>query len=407
MAANTERVKSLARRDRLLEIEAQVRKWWEGADIFRADARETPPEPGETLFGNSPFPYMNDHLHLGHAFSISKLELATAYHRLRGANVLLPFAFHCSGMPIKASADKLAREIERYGNPPTFPSTINEQIQGLEPETEEKEKESQTILNKFKIKGKRSKVASKAGNEIFQWEIMPLYGLSDAEISKLKDPSRWLKYFPPLAIKHLKAFGLDLDRASGEGVCPLDYTLTKMEVIPPFPAKLKHLEGTKMFLAAATLRPETMYGQTNAWVLPDGIYGAFEINETDVFILTERAAHNLSYQKFSRIPQKTSCLAKLTGHDLIGSLLKSPLSFNKVLYVLPMLTLVTEKGSGIVTSVPSDSPDYFMALRDLKTNPSLRDKFGVKKEWVSPIDVIPIINVPNLEIGLQRKSARN
>ncbi|KAK6235278.1 hypothetical protein QUC31_019023 [Theobroma cacao] len=142
MAANTERVKSLARRDRLLEIEAQVRKWWEGADIFRADARETPPEPGETLFGNSPFPYMNDHLHLGHAFSISKLELATAYHRLRGANVLLPFAFHCSGMPIKASADKLAREIERYGNPPTFPSTINEQIQGLEPETEEKEKKA-------------------------------------------------------------------------------------------------------------------------------------------------------------------------------------------------------------------------------------------------------------------------
>lgn len=31
----------------------------------------------------------------------------------------------------------------------------------------------------------------------------------------------------------------------------------------------------RVFLLAATLRPETMYGQTNCWVLPDGLYGAF------------------------------------------------------------------------------------------------------------------------------------
>ncbi|KAF9618462.1 hypothetical protein IFM89_001185 [Coptis chinensis] len=40
-----------------------------------------------------------------------------------------------------------------------------------------------------------------------------------------------------------------------------------MEVVPPFPRKLSPLEGRKVFLAAATLRPETMYGQTNCWVL--------------------------------------------------------------------------------------------------------------------------------------------
>lgn len=31
----------------------------------------------------------------------------------------------------------------------------------------------------------------------------------------------------------------------------------------------------KVFLLAATLRPETMYGQTNCWVLPEGQYGAY------------------------------------------------------------------------------------------------------------------------------------
>ena len=34
------------------------------------------------------------------------------------------------------------------------------------------------------------------------------------------------------------------------------------------PAALAHLAGRRVFLLAATLRPETMYGQTNCWILP-------------------------------------------------------------------------------------------------------------------------------------------
>ena len=30
-----------------------------------------------------------------------------------------------------------------------------------------------------------------------------------------------------------------------------------------------------VYLMAATLRPETMAGQTNCWVLPEGDYGAY------------------------------------------------------------------------------------------------------------------------------------
>ena len=444
MVSNTEGGKSFARRDRLLEIEAQVQKWWGEKEIFRADSLKTPPKPGERFFGNFPYPYMNGYLHLGHAFSLSKLEFASAYHRLRGANVLLPFAFHCTGMPVKASADKLSREIQLFGDPPIFPSTPEVQISDPDLELGEEVGENQGVAEKSK--GKKSKAAAKASSTKFQWEIMRSYGLSDAEISKFQDPYHWLIYFPPLAMEDLKAFGLgcdwrrsfittevnpfydsfvrwqmrklkkmgkivkdlrytiysplddqpcaDHDRASGEGVLPQEYTLVKMEVIPPFPPKLRALEGRKVFLAAATLRPETMYGQTNAWVLPDGKYGAFEINDTDVFILSERAALNLAYQKLSRVPEKPSCLAELTGYDLIGLPLKSPLAFNEIIYALPMLSILIDKGTGIVTSVPSDSPDDFMALHDLKTKPVFRAKFGVKDEWVLPFEVIPIINTP-------------
>ena len=51
-----------------------------------------------------------------------------------------------------------------------------------------------------------------------------------------------------------------------------------MQVIPPFARKMKALEERRVFLAAATLRPETMHGQKNAWVFQHRKYYAFEIN---------------------------------------------------------------------------------------------------------------------------------
>ncbi|KAL6513846.1 hypothetical protein OROHE_019302 [Orobanche hederae] len=378
------------KRDWLLEMEQEVRKWWDECHVFNAEASDQPPKAGGSFLGPSHF------------------------HILRGANVLLPFGFHCTGMPIKAAADKLRREIERFGNPPSFPSLETEEIIS--------EPGPSSQLDRFK--GKKSKAASKAGKETYQWEIMRGYGLSDAEIATFQDPVQWLRFFPPLAVEDLKAFGLGADwrrsfittdinpffdsfvrwqmrnlvlimiGASGEGVIPQEYTLIKMEVVPPFPAKFAFLEGKKVYLAAATLRPETMYGQTNSWVLLDGKYGGFEINESEVFILTERAARNLAFQRLSRLPEKPSCLVELTGQDLIGLPLRSPLSFNEIIYCLPMLSVITDKGTGIVTSVPSDSPDDFMALQDLKAKASFRAKLGVKDEWVLPFEVIPIISHP-------------
>lgn len=46
-----------------------------------------------------------------------------------------------------------------------------------------------------------------------------------------------------------------------------------------------------------------------------------------------------------------------------------------------------KKGTGVVTSVPSDSPDDYAAFTDLKKKPKLREKFGVKDEWVMPFEV--------------------
>ena len=50
----------------------------------------------------------------------------------------------------------------------------------------------------------------------------------------------------------------------------------------------------------------------------------------------------------------------------MGVPLSAPLTPYDIIYTLPMLTIKDDKGTGIVTSVPSDAPDDYAALRDLQ-----------------------------------------
>ena len=53
-----------------------------------------------------------------------------------------------------------------------------------------------------------------------------------------------------------------------------------------------------------------------------------------------------------------------------------------------------EKGTGVVTSVPSDAPDDYAALRDLQKKEELRKKFKITEDMVMPFKPVPIINIP-------------
>ena len=61
----------------------------------------------------------------------------------------------------------------------------------------------------------------------------------------------------------------------------------------------RSLTGKSLYLVAATLRPETMYGQTNCWIRPDMNYIAFETAKGEIFICTKRAARNMAFQEFT------------------------------------------------------------------------------------------------------------
>lgn len=56
-----------------------------------------------------------------------------------------------------------------------------------------------------------------------------------------------------------------------------------------------------------------MYGQTNCWLRPDMRYIAFETKDGEIFICTERAAKNMSFQGFTKVEGKFDIIAELTG----------------------------------------------------------------------------------------------
>lgn len=73
------------------------------------------------------------------------------------------------------------------------------------------------------------------------------------------------------------------------------------------------MEGRKVFLVAATLRPETMYGQTSCYLLPSGDYIAIEMKNDEVFICGERSAQNMAYQDLTKDYEKVEIIDSFKG----------------------------------------------------------------------------------------------
>jgi len=71
-----------------------------------------------------------------------------------------------------------------------------------------------------------------------------------------------------------------------------------------FKGKLEILKDREVFLVAATLRPETMYGQTNCFILPTGVYGAYEMKNNEVYITSKYSIRNMAYQDLTKEDKK-------------------------------------------------------------------------------------------------------
>ena len=295
-------------------------------------------------------------------------------------------------------------------------------------------------------KAKKGKVAAKSTGLQYQFQIMESIGVPREDIKKFADPYYWLEYFPPICMDDHAAFGsridwrrsfittdrnpyydtfvrwqtnklyslgkikfgerytiyspkdgqpcMDHDRAEGEALGPQEYTGVKMAVVQWSEAAKAEIEGgvggRKVFLVAATLRPETMYGQTNCFVSPSIKYGVFAVNDSEAFLCTSRAARNMAFQGTFATRGQVHQLLEIDGAKLIGTKISAPFAVNPEVYVLPMDTILPNKGTGVVTSVPSDSPDDYATLMDLRKKAEF---YKIDPSWAA-IDPVPVISTP-------------
>lgn len=228
---------------------------------------------------------------------------------------------------------------------------------------------------------------------------MESIGVPREEIKRFADPLHWIDYFPPIATADLTALGarvdwrrsfittdlnpfydsfvrwqinrlremdyikfgkrhtiyspkdgqpcMDHDRQTGEAVGPQEYTALKMEVVAWSKAAQdlgQKLGAKKVFMVAATLRPETMYGQTNCYVGTGITYGLYEAAGGDsYYLVTERAARNMAFQDTLVERGKYEKVAQIKGSDLVGTKIKAPFSVYDEVYVLPMDGVLASK----------------------------------------------------------------
>lgn len=213
----------------------------------------------------------------------------------------------------QAASDKIIREISMFGE--DFEGYRPAQEEELEGDTAVPAASTDAAAPTTNVsKAKKGKIQAKSTGLEYQFQIMEASDIPRAEIKKFVDPQYWLQYFPPIAQSDLNAMGaridwrrsfvttdanpyydafvrwqinklhamdkirfgmrytiyspkdgqpcMDHDRAEGEGGGPTEYTGVKMEVIDWSPAAKEalgdSLAGKKVFLVAATLRPETM-----------------------------------------------------------------------------------------------------------------------------------------------------
>ncbi|MGA2461370.1 MAG: leucine--tRNA ligase [Candidatus Bathyarchaeia archaeon] len=361
------------------QIDEKWQNEWAKAKIFESDPDPSRPK----CFVTFPFAYMSGPLHVGSGFTAARIDAYARYMRMRGFNVLYPWAWHWTGKTVAGAAERIKNGDEDFIRP------IRE-VDGVS-EEDLKKFVDPVYMAKYYTDANRDAIKrlgmsidwrrefhtsslNPAFNQFVTWQYLRLR--EKGYVIKGTHPVVWCP-------KDESPTG-DADRLQGEGVRPEEFILMKFKM-------------GNTFLPCATFRPETIYGVTNLWVNPDGDYVEAQVND-ERWIISKTASAKLQNQV-----KQVTVVRELKGAELIGKRCTDAVQSRQLL-ILPGSFVNTENATGLVYSVPAHAPFDWLALRDVQRSPSTLEKFSISPQDMAGIQPISVISVegygdfPALEI---------
>jgi len=310
--------------------------------------------------------------HVGHMRGYSYADAIARYKRMNGYNVLLCAGGHASGNAAVAKAMKVKNNdsdlIEYYKS------------MGLTAKDIEQIKTPEGFVNFF---SKRYIKDYKRFGFIGDWRRFTVTTYPDYQkfiewqFKKLKEKNLLIQkpYYATSCIRcgPVAVDPSEMDLQKGGNAEKVEFTILKL-----------NFEKQNQYIVAATLRPETIFGETNIWIDPNTTYVKIKVNN-EIWIGTKEFAEKLKYQK-----EGIEIIGEISGKEMIGKYCIAPL-INKKIIILPSKICNPNIGTGIVTSVPSDAPVDWIALFDLQKSEEECKKYGLNYELIKNIKPIPII----------------
>ncbi len=349
------------------QIEEKWQKKWETGRVFEVD----PDLKRKKMLVTFPYPYMNGPLHVGHAFTATRVDVYARFKRMQGYNVLWPWAWHWTGQPLLGASERVAKGDEAY-------IRVLREVDGVPEEELEKFVDPLYMAQYYTNEGR--KIAKRIGFSV-DWRrefttIMPTYQrfitwqyLNLHEKGYVTQGTHPVVWCP----KDKSPTG-DHDRQVGEGVTPEEYTLIKYKL------------DEETFLPAATFRPETIFGVTNMWINPEADYVEAVVNG-EKWIVSHEAAEKLKEQE-----RTVEVKSAFKGRELVGKAFTNPVT-GKQFPILPGWFVDPKTATGVVYSVPAHAPYDWLALKDLQEKPDVLGEFGVNEDMVKAIKPISLITL--------------
>ena len=359
-----------------LDWESIQQKWqkkWQEEGLGKATVKKNK----EKFFMIFAYPGISGYLHVGHMRGFSYTDAICRYERLQGKEVLFPVGTHASGNQAIAFANKVKNNdkdwieyLVRNGCPKNTIKELADVSQVLK------------YFNTVYVEEYWKKFGFLCDWERFTCTTNPDYEkFIQWQFKKLmqKDLLIQKPYFATACIKcgPVAVDPSETDISKGGNAEKNEYTLLKFKFGDDY-------------LVAATLRPETIFGQTNLWINPDAKHVMIEV-EGENWILSEEAAEKLKYQKDDVLFKKEVDIKQYIGKKVLA------LGANRNITVLPALFCNPNIGTGIVTSVPSHAPYDWIALKDLKMNKAECEKYGLNYEEIRKIEPIALIKLEGWE----------